>query len=81
MNLPFQIDLKDKVAVVTGGGGVLCAMFAKALAKNGAKVAILDLRKEAADKVAEAINAEGGQAIAVEANVLSLPACKRPAIP
>lgn len=72
MNLPFQIDLKDKVAVVTGGGGVLCAMFAKALAKNGAKVAILDLRKEAADKVAEAINAEGGQAIGVEANVLEL---------
>ena len=46
MKLPFQIDLKDKVAVVTGGGGVLCGMFARALAACGAKTAILDLRKE-----------------------------------
>ena len=53
MKLPFEIDLKDKVAVVTGGGGVLCSTFAKAIAKCGAKVAILDLRKEAADKVAD----------------------------
>ena len=62
--------LKDKVAVVTGGGGVLCSTFAKAIAKCGAKVAILDLRKEAADKVADEIKAEGGIAIGVSANVL-----------
>ena len=70
MNLPFSIDLKDKVCVVTGGGGVLCSTFAKAVAKCGAKVAILDLRKEAADKVADEINKEGGIAIGVGANVL-----------
>lgn len=70
MKLPFDIDLKDKVAVVTGGGGVLCAMFAKALAKCGAKVAILDLREEAACAVADEINKEGGVAIGVSANVL-----------
>ncbi|MBE7043306.1 MAG: SDR family NAD(P)-dependent oxidoreductase [Ruminococcaceae bacterium] len=72
MNLPFEIDLKDKVAVVTGGGGVLCAMFAKALAKAGAKVAILDLREEAAQQVAKEIEEEGGIAIGVGANVLEL---------
>ena len=70
MNLPFNIDLKNKVAVVTGGGGVLCAMFAKALSKCGAKVAILDLREDAAKAVADEINAEGGCAIGVAANVL-----------
>lgn len=70
MNLPFEIDLKDKVAVVTGGGGVLCSTFAKALSACGAKVAILDLRKEAADAVADEIKAEGGIAIGVSANVL-----------
>lgn len=70
MKLPFQIDLKDKVAVVTGGGGVLCGTFAKAIAACGAKVAVLDLRKEAADKVAEEICADGGCAIGVSANVL-----------
>jgi len=71
MELPFVIDLKNKVAVVTGGGGVLCGSFSKALAKCGAKVAILDLRKENADKVAADIIAEGGTAIGVEADVLS----------
>lgn len=70
MQLPFQIDLKGKVAVVTGGGGVLCSAFAQALAACGAKVAILDLRKENADKVAKEIVAAGGTAIGVAANVL-----------
>ena len=46
MNLPFMIDLKGKTAVVTGGGGILCGRFAKALAQCGAKVAILDLKKD-----------------------------------
>lgn len=70
MQIPFEIDLKKKVAVVTGGGGVLCSAFAKALAQCGAKVAVLDLRKSSADKVAEEINTQGGRAIGVEANVL-----------
>ena len=70
MKLPFDIDLKGKVAVVTGGGGVLCSTFAKAIAACVAKVAILDLRKEAAEAVADEIKADGGQAIGVSANVL-----------
>ncbi len=70
MKLPFEIDLKDKVAVVTGGGGVLCSGFAKTLAACGAKVAVLDLRLEAAEAVAAEIRAEGGIAIGVAANVL-----------
>ena len=63
-------NLKGRVAVVTGGGGVLCAGFSKALAKQGVKVAVLDLNEEAAAKVADEINAEGGTAIAVGCNVL-----------
>lgn len=63
-------NLKGKVAVVTGGGGVLCGELAKLLAANGAKVAILDLKKEAAVQVAEEIKKSGGEAIGVVANVL-----------
>lgn len=63
-------SLKGKVAVITGGGGVLCSGFAKTLAKQGVKVAVLDLNQEAAKKVADEINAEGGTAIAVGCNVL-----------
>ncbi|WP_320047407.1 SDR family oxidoreductase [uncultured Ilyobacter sp.] len=72
MKVPFNIDLKDKVAVVTGGGGVLCKAFAEALAKCGAKVAILDLNEEAANKVAEDIEKDGGTAMGVGANVLKV---------
>ena len=70
MKLPFEIDLKDKVAVVTGGGGVLCSSFAEAIAKSGAKVAVLDLNPDAANAVAESIVANGGTAIGVKTNVL-----------
>lgn len=68
--LPFQIDLSGKVAVVTGAGGVLCSGFAKTLAACGAKVAALDLRLDAAQKVADEIAADGGTALAIAANVL-----------
>ncbi len=47
MKLPLNTDLSGKVAVVTGAGGVLCGMFAQALAQAGAKVAVLDLNEEA----------------------------------
>ncbi len=70
------MKLQDKVAVVTGGGGILCSVMAKALAKAGAKVAILDLKVEVAQKVADEINSNGGQAIAVVANVLDLESLK-----
>ena len=70
MNLPIKAHIDGKVAVVTGAGGVLCGMFAKALAAAGAKVAVLDLNLEAAEKVMEAIRAEGGVANAYKCNVL-----------
>jgi len=63
-------NLKGKVAVITGGGGVLCSGFAKDLAHSGAKVAVLDLREEAAQAVADEIKAFGGEATAIGCNVL-----------
>ena len=72
----MKVDLNGKVAVVTGGGGILCSVMAEALAANGAKVAILDLREENAVKVADKINAAGGKAIGIAANVLELESLK-----
>lgn len=74
--VPFKIDINNKVAVVTGGGGILCSTFSKALAECGAKIAVVDLNKEAADKVAAEINAAGGTAIGVMANVLDIESLK-----
>lgn len=74
----YSLDIKGKVAVVTGAGGVLCSMFAETLAEQGAKVALLDLNLEAAEGFAAAIREKGFEAKAYQANVLekeSLKAC------
>lgn len=58
-----------KVAVVTGGSGVLGSGFCKALATNGYKVAIIALHNEASEQLAAEINSSGGVALAVAADV------------
>lgn len=70
MKLPFEIDLKDKVVVITGAGGVLCSMFAKAVAQCGAKVALLDRNLEAAENYAKEITDAGNIAKAYQVDVL-----------
>jgi len=70
MPLPFKINLAGRVAVVTGGGGVLCGAMAKALAECGAAVAVADLKLENAQRVADEITAAGGKAMAVACNAL-----------
>ncbi len=67
MKLPYQIDLSDKVVVVTGAGGILMSEFARALAACGAKVALLDINEKAAQEVADSI---GENAIAIGTNCL-----------
>ena len=62
--------LQDKVAIITGGGGVLCGTMSKALAKAGAKVMVLDLLEAAAKRVVEEIQKDGGQAYPFQADAL-----------
>ncbi len=69
MYLSMKPDLTGKVAVVTGGAGVLCREFAKALALCGAKVAILNRTVSKAEDVVSEIRAMGGEAMAVGVNV------------
>jgi NAD(P)-dependent dehydrogenase (short-subunit alcohol dehydrogenase family) len=65
------INLKDKVAVITGGAGIICSTMAKSLAAHGVKTVILDLNKEAADAVAKEIEKESKTpSIGVAASVL-----------
>ncbi|MCH8119889.1 MAG: SDR family oxidoreductase [Planctomycetes bacterium] len=63
-------DIKGKVIVITGGGGVLCGTMAKALGEAGAKIAVLDLIEAAAEKIVDEIKSNGGRAVAVKCNVL-----------
>jgi NAD(P)-dependent dehydrogenase (short-subunit alcohol dehydrogenase family) len=68
--LESLFNLSGKVAVVTGGGGVLCGVMSRALGRVGVKVAVLDLILEAAQKVVDDVVAAGGEAIAAKCDVL-----------
>ena len=69
MDLPLNVDFSGKVVVITGAGGVLCSMMAKAYAQAGAKVAALDLNEEALQKLEGEIP-EGQTLKGYKANVL-----------
>jgi NAD(P)-dependent dehydrogenase (short-subunit alcohol dehydrogenase family) len=64
-------DLNGKVCVITGGAGVIGSALVKGMASVGVKIAIADINKEVAEKVAAEISAEfKASVIGVEANVL-----------
>jgi NAD(P)-dependent dehydrogenase (short-subunit alcohol dehydrogenase family) len=76
-----KLNLKDKVAVITGGAGIICSTMARSLAAHGVKTVILDLNKDASAAVALEIEKEyGTSSIGVPASVLdksSLEAAKK----
>jgi len=63
-------SLEGKVVAVTGGGGVLCGALSRALARMGAKVAVLDLFLGPAQIVSDEIVEASGEAIAIRCDVL-----------
>lgn len=64
---------QDQVALVTGAGRGIGAATARRLAREGAAVVVADLDVEPAEAVAQAIRAEGGEALALAVNVTSRP--------
>ncbi|MDD5482551.1 MAG: SDR family oxidoreductase [Kiritimatiellae bacterium] len=65
-----MFSLKGKVAAVTGAGGVLFGAVARGLAEMGVKIAAMDLRLNEAQKTADDILKDGGEAVGLEVNVL-----------
>lgn len=72
MNPETMFDIRGLRVVVTGGGGVLCGAMARGLARLGARVAVVDLIEDKAQKVADDISAAGGEAFAVACDVTDL---------
>jgi len=63
--------LCDKVAVITGGGGVLCSAIAEGLAREGVKVVLLDLAEDKAKAALEKVRKAGSDGLAIKTDVLS----------
>ncbi len=63
-------DISGKVAVITGGAGVLCGSMSEQLAQEGVKIAILDFSEGKAQQLAAKINHAGGKAAAYQVDVL-----------
>lgn len=61
--------LKDKCAIVTGGGNGIGKAYCLALVREGASVGVADIDKKAADAVAETIRANGGKALSIETDI------------
>ncbi len=64
-------ELADRVVVITGGGGILCSALAEGLARDGAKIVVLDLAQDKAEATAERVRNAGSAGFALKANVLS----------
>lgn len=66
-----MIDFGDKVVLVTGGGGGIGRAAAKAFARAGAKVAVVDIDRDLANGTVQAVQEQGGKAVAIYADVSS----------
>ncbi len=72
MQVYEQFNIEGRTALVTGGSGVLCGTMARALAQAGCRVAVLGRTAAKVDKMVETIKSEGGEAIGISADVLSV---------
>lgn len=70
MSLASNFDVSGKVAVITGGAGVLCSSMGEALGEQGAKIVLLDIGQEGLNQVSKDFTAKGIDHLCIKTNVL-----------
>jgi NAD(P)-dependent dehydrogenase (short-subunit alcohol dehydrogenase family) len=71
MDLSKGFNLKGKVAVITGGSGILCSEIAKAIGECGGKVVILDISEEAMKNLSEYMNQRNIENLTIKTDILN----------
>ncbi len=69
MKIQDKFDIGGRIALVTGGGGLLGSEFCRTLAEAGAQVAVADISRAAAERVADDLTGQGYQATAFECDI------------
>lgn len=69
MNFSKCYDLKGKVAVLTGGAGVLCSEMAKAIGECGAKVVVLDISEEAMESLSKDLSGKNIEHLTIKTDI------------
>ncbi len=70
MRITKDFDVSGKVAVITGGAGVLCAEMAYALGESGAKIVLLDIGEKGMAVVSEELKKKGIEHLAIKTDVM-----------
>jgi NAD(P)-dependent dehydrogenase (short-subunit alcohol dehydrogenase family) len=70
MDLSKCFNLEGKVAVITGGAGILCSEMAKAIGERGGKVVILDISEDAMEELSKELNTKGIENLSIKTNIL-----------
>ena len=77
LNFPIYPDLKDKTVLITGGGSGIGASFVEAFARQGSRVAFIDIQEDASQELASKLNSEDFPPVFINCDLTDIVALKK----